>query len=272
MLNLQSWAVEQQLNPNVDQVKTVGKLAPCRQGCLATTKEVITNTAHHRSMKQLRASALQMREEQLGDCVAAETTENLIHTVDGNTTQQLSHDWGMGHLWLSKLLLNSSHVIQLIHADEMGAWLGITKPIGSIPIFTMGIGFVIGINAAGMSPGGRITIQHAFNKPGDSYHQQCNKMLGNLAPKNQQTKNAKRNILDTMMDSRVTPSQVLATSMRGRSCKLGTTTSMGLSGCSKKSCIGAKRRSSKVWRYSNAGICMEHRCTRSKKKQTVVEK
>ena len=66
----------------------------------------------------------------------------------------------------------------------------------------------------GISPGGRITIQHSFNKPGDYYFisNASEEVLGDLAPQEtNRPKNSSEDYLGYNDGFQITPSQVLAT-------------------------------------------------------------
>ena len=222
LLNLQSWAVEQQVNPNVDQGENNWENTKQMPARLFSDDEGSYYKYSSSPFNGNNYEPLEFFKEYFGstyaDYVAAETTENLIHTVNGQynpTIQATTGEWvTFGFLNFS---LNSSHVIQLIHADENGNislespnLLGIDSDISrwasdyDTSVSTL----------PGLSPGGRITIQHAFNKPGDYYFisNASEEVLGDLAP---QETNRPKNANDTYLGYndgfQVTPSQVLAT-------------------------------------------------------------
>lgn len=222
LLKLQSWAVEQEVNPNVVQGENNWentKQMPARLFSAGDESYYkYSSSPFNGNNYEPLAFFTDAWGATYADYVAAETTENLIHTVNGQynpTIQAATGEWvTFGFLNFS---LNSSHVIQLIHADKDGNislespnLLGIDSDISrwasdyDTSVSTL----------PGLSPGGRITIQHAFNKPGDYYFisNASEEVLGDLAPnETNRPKNSSDTYLGYNDGFQVTPSQVLAT-------------------------------------------------------------
>jgi len=222
LLNLQSWAVEQQENPNVKQGENNWENTKQMPARLFSDEDGSYYKYSSSPFNGNNYEPLAFFTDEWGatyaDYVAAETTENLIHTVNGQynpTIKATTGEWvTFGFLNFS---LNSSHVIQLIHADEDGNislespnLLGIDSDISRwASDYDTSVSTLPGI-----SPGGRITIQHAFDKPGDYYFisNASKEVLGDLAPKeSNRPKNSNDTYLGYNDGFQITPSQVLAT-------------------------------------------------------------
>ncbi len=227
LLSLQSWAVEQENNPSV----------PPGENNWENTKQMPPRVFQENGTNFYKYGSSPFNGNNYqplaffsdsnifakggatyADYVAAETTENLIHTVNGQYNPTINAKTGewvtFGFLNFS---LNSSHVIQLVHADEEGNLtlespnlLGIDSDISrwasddDTSVTTL----------PGISPGGRITIQHSFNKPGSYYFisNASNEVLGDLAPiETNRPKNSSETYLGYNDGFQITPSQVLAT-------------------------------------------------------------
>ena len=113
--------------------------------------------------------------------------------------------------------LNSSHVIQLVHADEEGN-LSLESPnlLGiDSDISRWASEYDTSVSTLpGLAPGGRITIQHSFDKPGSYYFisNASKEVLGDLAPnETNRPKNSSETYLGYNDGFQITPSQVLAT-------------------------------------------------------------
>ena len=230
LLSLQSWAVEQEINPNVEQGENNWentKQMPARlfsddEGSYYKYSSSPFNGNNYEPLEFFTDFNYWGLEEGKGstyaDYVAAETTENLIHTVNGQynpTIEATTGEWvTFGFLNFS---LNSSHVIQLIHADEDGnISLETPKLLGlDTDISRWASDYDTSVSTLpGLSPGGRITIQHSFNKPGDYYFisNASEEVLGDLAPKEtNRPKNSSETYLGYNDGFQITPSQVLAT-------------------------------------------------------------
>ena len=228
---------------NVDQGETIGNTSKCLQSYSAT-KEVSYKYSSSPFNRTITSWFLKSISSNIRWLCSSWNHENLS-TVNGQynpTIQATTGEWVCGTDY------QFSHVIQLTCGWGWKHYR-ITKPVGIDSDISLGIGLRhCGINTAGLSPGGKITIQHAFNKPGDYY------FIGNAsesapwfgAAENQQTKECRRKYLGPMMDSN-TPSQVLATvSVTGQKLQAQKTKSMGLSGWSKKTCIGAKEEAAQT--------------------------
>ena len=230
LLSLQSWAVEQKINPNVKQGEhnwENTQQMPARvfsddEGDYYKYSSSPFNGNNYEPLKFFTDFDYWGIEEGEGstyaDYVAAETTENLIHTVNGQYNPTIKANTGewvtFGFLNFS---LNSSHVIQLIHADEDGnisletpKLLGIDSDISRwASEYDTSVSTLPGI-----SPGGRVTVQHSFDKPGDYYFisNASEEVLGDLAPKEtNRPKNFSETYLGYNDGFQITPSQVLAT-------------------------------------------------------------
>ena len=230
LLSLQSWAVEQEINPNIKQGEhnwENTKQMPSRkfsddEGTYYKYSSSPFNGNNYQPLEFFTDNSYWGIKEGEGstyaDYVAAETTENLIHTVNGQYNPKIKASTGewvtFGFLNFS---LNSSHVIQLIHADEDGNislespnLLGIDSDISRwASEYDTSVSTLPGI-----SPGGRITIQHSFNKPGEYYFisNASEEVLGDLAPKEtNRPKNWNQTYLGYNDGFQITPSQVLAT-------------------------------------------------------------
>jgi FtsP/CotA-like multicopper oxidase with cupredoxin domain len=230
LLSLQSWAVEQEINPNVVQGKhnwENTKQMPARvfndeggnyykyssspfNGNNYQPLEFFTDW-NYWGIKEGEGSTY-------ADYVAAETTENLIHTVNGQYNPTIKANTGewvtFGFLNFS---LNSSHVIQLIRVDDYGnislespKLLGIDSDISRwASEYDTSVSTLPGI-----SPGGRVTVQHSFDAPGNYYFisNASEEVLGNLAPnETNRPKNSSETYLGYNDGFQITPSQVLAT-------------------------------------------------------------
>ena len=217
LLSLQSWAVEQEINPNAVQGKDNWentKQMPARifdDNGTSFYKYASAPFNGHNTQPLNPSSSY-------GSAVAAEATENLIHTVNGQYNPTIKANTGewvtFGFLNFS---LNSSHVIQLIRVDDDGNislespnLLGIDSDISrwsseyDTSVSTLPL----------ISPGGRVTIQHSFNKPGDYYFisNASEEVLGDLAPiTTNRPKNSSETYLGYNDGFQITPSQVLAT-------------------------------------------------------------
>ncbi len=217
LLSLQSWAVEQEINPNAVQEKDNWentKQMPARifdDNGTSFYKYASAPFNGHNTQPLNPSSSY-------GSAVAAEATENLIHTVNGQYNPTIKANTGewvtFGFLNFS---LNSSHVIQLIRVDDDGNislespnLLGIDSDISrwsseyDTSVSTLPL----------ISPGGRVTIQHSFNKPGDYYFisNASEEVLGDLAPiTTNRPKNSSETYLGYNDGFQITPSQVLAT-------------------------------------------------------------
>ena len=227
LLSLQSWAVEQENNPSVtpgeNNWENTKQMPPRVFQEDGTSFYKYGSAPFNGNNYQPLAFFTDTDIFKTGgatyaDYVAAETTENLIHTVNGQYNPTINAKTGewvtFGFLNFS---LNSSHVIQLVHADEDGNLtlespnlLGIDSDISrwasddDTSVTTL----------PGISPGGRITIQHAFNKPGSYYFisNASDEVLGDLAPiETNRPKNSNETYLGYNDGFQITPSQVLAT-------------------------------------------------------------
>ena len=227
LLSLQSWAVEQENNPSVtpgeNNWENTKQMPPRVFQEDGTSFYKYGSAPFNGNNYQPLAFFTDTDIFKTGgatyaDYVAAETTENLIHTVNGQYNPTINAKTGewvtFGFLNFS---LNSSHVIQLVHADEDGNLtlespnlLGIDSDISrwasddDTSVTTL----------PGFSPGGRITIQHAFNKPGSYYFisNASDEVLGDLAPiETNRPKNSNETYLGYNDGFQITPSQVLAT-------------------------------------------------------------
>ncbi|MCB4393624.1 multicopper oxidase domain-containing protein [Synechococcus sp. HB1133] len=217
LLSLQSWAVEQKINPNAVQEKDnweKTKQMPARifDDNGTSFYKYASAPFNGHNTQPLNPS------NSYGSAVAAEATENLIHTVNGQYNPTIKANTGewvtFGFLNFS---LNSSHVIQLIRVDDDGNislespnLLGIDSDISrwsseyDTSVSTLPL----------ISPGGRVTIQHSFNKPGDYYFisNASEEVLGDLAPiTTNRHKNSSETYLGYNDGFQITPSQVLAT-------------------------------------------------------------
>ena len=217
LLSLQSWAVEQDINPNAEQGGNNWE----------NTKQMpprIFDDNGNSFYKYASAPFNGHNTQPLnlsrpyGSAVAAEATENLIHTVNGQYNPTIKTNTGewvtFGFLNFS---LNSSHVIQLIRVDDDGNislespnLLGIDSDISrwsseyDTSVSTL----------PWISPGGRVTVQHSFNNPGDYYFisNASEEVLGDLAPiETNRPKNSSNTYLGYNDGFQITPSQVLAT-------------------------------------------------------------
>ncbi|MCB4377254.1 multicopper oxidase domain-containing protein [Synechococcus sp. MU1650] len=230
LLSLQSWAVEQEINPNIEQGEhnwENTQQMPARvfsddEGNYYKYSSSPFNGNNYQPLAHFTGNPYWGIKEGKGatyaDYVAAETTENLIHTVNGQYNPTIKADTGewvtFGFLNFS---LNSSHIIQLIHVDDNGNislespnLLGIDSDISRwASEYDTSVSTLPGI-----SPGGRITIQHSFNKPGDYYFisNASEEVLGDLAPnETNRPKNSSETYLGYNDGFQITPSQVLAT-------------------------------------------------------------
>ena len=217
LLSLQSWAVEQEINPNAVQekdnwVKTKQMPAKIFEENGTSFYKYASAPFNGQNNQPLNPSST------YGSVVAGEPTENLIHTVNGQYNPTIKANTGewvtFGFLNFS---LNSSHVIQLIRVDDDGNislespnLLGIDSDISrwsaenDTSVSTLPL----------ISPGGRVTIQHSFDKPGDYYFisNASEEVLGDLAPiAANRPKNSSETYLGYNDGFQITPSQVLAT-------------------------------------------------------------
>ena len=217
LLSLQSWAVEQEINPNAVQekdnwVKTKQMPAKIFEENGTSFYKYASAPFNGQNNQPLNPNST------YGSAVAAEPTENLIHTVNGQYNPTIKANTGewvtFGFLNFS---LNSSHVIQLIRVDgdgnislESPNLMGIDSDISrwssqyDTSVSTLPL----------ISPGGRVTIQHSFDKPGDYYFisNASEKVLGDLAPiAANRPKNSSETYLGYNDGFQITPSQVLAT-------------------------------------------------------------
>ena len=230
LLSLQSWAVEQYENPKVEQGKhnwENTKQMPARlfEEDGESYYKYASSPFNGNNYEPLAFftdgnywGKVEGEGSTYADYVAAETTENLIHTVNGQynpTIDARTGEWvTFGFLNFS---LNSSHVIQLVHEDKHGNLtlespnlLGLDSDISrwassdDISVTTL----------PGISPGGRITIQHSFDQPGNYYFisNASEEVLGDLAPiETNRPKNSSENYIGYNDGFQITPSQVLAT-------------------------------------------------------------
>ena len=230
LLSLQSWAVEQEINPNVvqgDHNWENTKQMPARvfsdeEGTYYKYGSSPFNGNNYQPLEFFTDNSYWGIKEGEGstyaDYVAAETTENLIHTVNGQYNPKIKANTGewvtFGFLNFS---LNSSHVIQLIRVDDNGNislespnLLGIDSDISRwASKYDTSVSTLPGI-----SPGGRVTIQHSFDNPGDYYFisNASEEVLGDLAPnETNRPKNSNETYLGYNDGFQITPSQVLAT-------------------------------------------------------------
>ena len=227
LLSLQSWAVEQEINPNVQPGENNWE----------NTKQMPPRLfkENGKSFYKYGSAPFNGNNYQplafftdndywapggatYADYVAAKTTENLIHTVNGQynpTINAKTNEWvTFGFLNFS---LNSSHVIQLVHADEEGN-LSLESPnlLGiDSDISRWASEYDTSVSTLpGLAPGGRITIQHSFDKPGSYYFisNASKEVLGDLAPnETNRPKNSSETYLGYNDGFQITPSQVLAT-------------------------------------------------------------
>lgn len=227
LLSLQSWAVEQDINQNIQQ--GANNWENTKQMPPRLFKEDGEAFFKYASapFNGNNYQPLAFFEDNdywapgggtYADYVAVEPTENLIHTVNGQYNPTINAKTGewvtFGFLNFS---LNSSHVIQLVHADEDGN-LTIESPnlLGldsDISRWSSEYDTTV-TTLPGISPGGRITIQHSFNKPGNYYFisNASEEVLGELAPiETNRPKNASDTYLGYNDGFQITPSQVLAT-------------------------------------------------------------
>ena len=130
LLSLQSWAVEQENNPSVtpgeNNWENTKQMPPRVFQEDGTSFYKYGSAPFNGNNYQPLAFFTDTDIFKTGgatyaDYVAAETTENLIHTVNGQYNPTINAKTGewvtFGFLNFS---LNSSHVIQLVHADEDG--------------------------------------------------------------------------------------------------------------------------------------------------------
>ena len=217
LLSLQSWAVEQEINPNALQGKNNWentKQMPARifDDNGTSFYKYASAPFNGQNNQPLNPSS------EYGSAVAAEPNENLIHTVNGQYNPTIKANTGewvtFGFLNFS---LNSSHIIQLIRVDgdgnislESPNLLGIDSDISrwsseyDTSVSTLPL----------ISPGGRVTIQHSFDKPGEYYFisNASEEVLEDLAPiASNRPKNSSETYLGYNDGFQITPSQVLAT-------------------------------------------------------------
>ena len=151
-----------------------------------------------------------------GDTVGLMPNENVIHTVNGYYNPTLETETGK---WVTLLLenfsLNSTHIIQLIRRDENGS-LSIenTNLLGTDSDLSHWVSPEEISQFPLLMPGGRVGVQHAFQKPGDYFliSNASREVLGNMAPTlSNIASNAGSTYLGFNDGFQITPSQVLAT-------------------------------------------------------------
>ena len=228
ILALQAWAVEQQENPTVEPTDNnweATKQMPPRlfsdsTGNYYKYASAPFNGNNYEPLEFFKdfSNEYVTFESTYGDYVAATTTENLIHTVNSQynpTIQATTGEWNTFAFF--NFSLNASHAIQLIRVDDNGDLhlespnlLGMDSDISrwASPFNTEVT------TLPDLSPGGRVTIQHAFTKPGEYYFltNGTEEVIGELgSPESNRPKNADENYLGFHDGFQVTPSQVLAT-------------------------------------------------------------
>ena len=229
LLSLQSWAVEQEINTNIKQgehnwentQQMPARIFSDDEGNYYKYSSSPFNGNNYEPLAFFTDYNYWGKGEggsTYADYVAAETTENLIHTVNGQYNPTIKANTGEWVTFgLLNFSLNSSHVIQLIHADEDGN-ISLEKPklLGiDSDISRWASEYDTSVSTLpGISPGGRITIQHSFDKPGDYYFisNASEEVLGDLAPKEtNRHKSSSETYLGYNDGFQITPSQVLAT-------------------------------------------------------------
>ena len=228
ILALQSWAVEQEQNPTTEPTNNnweATKQMPPNlfsdsTGDYYKYASAPFNGNNYEPLEFFKnfSSKNITFNSTYADYVAATTTENVIHTVNTQynpTINAQTGDWNTFAFY--NFSLNASHIIQLIRVDDEGE-LHLESPnlLGmDSDISRWASDYDTSVETLpGLSPGVRMTIQHAFTKPGEYYFltNGTEEVIGDLAsPDANRPKNAEENYLGYHDGFQITPSQVLAT-------------------------------------------------------------